>query len=135
MDTDTLVEDLIDDGGKLVKELLRQGFEVTAAFWLKASEDDQWYFYVVSPVVDTEGLAQAYRRLHAVARAMPRPFGIDPLGIKLIAPANPMAQDILAIHQRAPGPRAYPIRWSGKRLGNVSIDGAYLYPPPAPAAA
>jgi hypothetical protein len=131
MDTDTLVEDLVDDGQKLVEELPQRGFEVMAAFWLKASEDDKWYFYIVSPVVDTEGLAQAYRRLHPLVRAMPQPFWIDPLEIKLIGPSNPIAQDVLAIHSRAPGLRASPIRWGGKKLGNVSIEGAYLYPRPA----
>src|SRR5947209_20101459 len=111
MDTDTLVENLIDDGQKLVERLPQDGFEVTAAFWLKASEDDKWYFYIVSPVVDTEGLAKAYRRLHPLVRAMSQPFWIDPLEIKLIGPSNPIAQDVLAIHSRAPGPRVSPIRW------------------------
>ena len=131
MDTDTLVENLIDDGLKLVEELPRRGFEVTAAFWLKASEDGKWYFYIVSPVVDTEGLARAYRRLHELVRAMSQPFWIDPLEIRLIGPANPIAQDVLAALSRAAGPRPCPIRWGGNRLGNVSIEGAYLYPLPA----
>jgi hypothetical protein len=133
MDTDTLVENLIDDGRKLVEELPQRGFEVTAAFWLKASEEGKWYFYIVSPVVDAEGLAKAYRRLHPLVRKMPQPFWIDPLEIKLIGPNNPIAQDVLAIHSRAPGPRVSPIRWGGKKLGNVSIEGAYLYPLPVTA--
>src|ERR1700694_4570599 len=104
MDTESLVENLIDDGQKLVEEVLQRGFPVTAAFWLKASEDDRWYFYIVSPVVDDEGLAQGYRRLHPLVRRVPEPLGIDPLEIKLIGPSNPIAQDVLAIHRRAPGP-------------------------------
>src|SRR5437763_10992701 len=109
MDTDALVEDLTDDGRKLVEELPPRGFEVTAAFWLQASEDGKWYFYIVSPVVDAEGLAKAYRRLHPLVRAMPQPFGIDPLEIKLIGPSNPIARDVLAIHGRSPGPRVFPV--------------------------
>src|SRR5436309_15670036 len=109
MDTDTLVENLIDDGRKLVEELPQRGFEVTAAFWLKASEDGKWYYYIVSPVVEAEGLAKAYRRLHPLVRAMPQPFWIDPLEIKLISPSNPIARDVIAIHGRVPGPPVWPI--------------------------
>ena len=131
MDTDTLVENRIDYGQKLVEELPQRGFEVMAAFWLQPSENGKWYFYIVSPVVDAEGLIQAYRRLHPAIYAMPQPFWIDPLEIKLIGPSNAIARDVMAIHGRGSGPLACPIRWGGKRLGNVSIEGAYLYPVPA----
>jgi hypothetical protein len=130
MDTGTPVENLLADGGKVIEELPQRGFEVTAAFWLQASEDEKWYFYIVSPVVEAEGLAKAYRKLHPLVRAMPQPLWIDPLEIKLIGPANPIAQDVLAIHNRAGGARTCPLRWDGKKLGNVSINGAYLYPLP-----
>jgi hypothetical protein len=49
MDQDTLIEKQIDDGAKFVDKLSREGVEVTAAFWLKASDDSQWYFYIASP--------------------------------------------------------------------------------------
>jgi hypothetical protein len=131
MDTDTLVENLIDDGQKLVAELPQHGLEVAAAFWLKPSEDGKWYFYIVSPVVDTDGIAAAYRRLHPLVRARPQPFWIDPLEIKLIGPSNPIARDVLAIYGRAPASGVSPIRWGGKMLGNVSVEEAYLYRVPA----
>jgi hypothetical protein len=133
MGTESLVENLIDDGQKLAEKLSQHNFPVTAAFWLKASEDDRWYFYIVSPVVDDEGLAQAYRRLHPLVRGTEGPMWIDPLEINLIGPSNPIARDVLAIHGRATGPHVSPIRWGGKRLGNVSVEGAYLYPLPVTA--
>ena len=131
MDTESLVDNLIDDGQKLVEEVSQRGFPVTAAFWIRASEDDRWYFYIVSPVVDNEGLAQAYRRLHPLVRGGAEPLWIDPLEIKLIGPSNPIAQDVVAILRRAPGPRVSPIRWGGTRLGNISVEGVYLYSLPA----
>jgi hypothetical protein len=82
--------------------------------------------------VEKEGLTQAYRRLHPIIRQMPPPFWIDPLEVKLIGETNPIAQDVLSIHSRAGAAKGGPIRWGGKRLGNVSIEGAYLYPLPAP---
>ncbi len=128
MDTDTLVENRIDDGQKLVEELPQGGFEVAAAFWLKASEDGKWRFYIVSPIVDAEGINKAYRRLHPLVRKRPEPFWIDPLEIKLIGPSNPIARDVIDIYGRISGPRVCPIRWGGKKLGNVIIEEAYLYP-------
>jgi hypothetical protein len=133
MDTDTLAEKAIDDGRKLVEELPQRGFEVSAALWLKASENGKWRFCIVSPVVDAEGITQAYRRLHPLVRAMPQLFYIDVLDIRLIGPSHPIARDVLAFFGRVPGPHVSPIRWTGILLGNVSIDGAYFYPVPATA--
>lgn len=131
MDTDTLVDNRLADGWKVVEELPQRGFEVTAAFWLQASVNGKWYFYVVSPLVETEGIAAAYGKLQPIIRAMPQPLWIDPLEINLIGPSNPIARDARAAHDRVVGPRAYPMRWNGKVLGNVSVEGAYLYPLPA----
>jgi hypothetical protein len=133
MDTITLVTEQIDDGDKLVRKLSEEGFEASAAFWILVTEDSHWYFYIVSPVVESDGLATAYRRLHDIARKIPRLSWIDPLKIKLIGPSNPIAQDVLDILYRTSGPNVSAIRWGGKRLGNVSIEEAYLYPLPAAA--
>src|SRR2546423_1873361 len=128
MDTDALVEKRLDDGRKLLDELLRRGVDVTAACWLRASENDKWYFYLVSPTVDAEGITEAYRKLHPLVWAMPRLSWIDPLKINLIGPSNPIARDVLAILGRSRGPRGGPVRWGGTRLGNQSVEEAYLYP-------
>lgn len=113
MDTDTLVDNLLGDGQKLVEDLPRRGFEVTAAFWIKPTVDGKWRFYIVSPVVDAEGSLEAYGRLHPLVRAMPQPLRIDPLKIKLIGPTHPIAKDVLAIDRRAARPQEGPIRWPG----------------------
>lgn len=130
MDTDALVEEALDEGQKFTEALLQRGFDVTAAFWLKAADNDKWYYYVVSPVVDAQGTTEAYRRLHPLVHAMPRVLWIDPLKIRLIGAKDPIASDVLAAIRRLPGPRSSPIRWGGRMLGNISIDGAYLYPLP-----
>ncbi len=133
MDTATLVTERIDDAEKLIKELSQQGFEVAGAFWLHSTENGKWRFYVISPGADTQGRAQAYRQLHTLIRQMPQSFGFEPLGVRLIGPTDPIARQVLDILQSVHGPQQGPIRWGGIRLGNVSIDGAYLFPPPVPA--
>jgi hypothetical protein len=44
---------------------------------------------------------------------------------------DPIAKDILAIHNRTRGLRERPIRWGGNQLGNVRVEDAYVYPLPA----
>jgi hypothetical protein len=62
---------------------------------------------------------------------MPQPMRIDPLEVRLIGPSHPIARDVQAIYNGIPRPKTEPIRWRGNQLGNVSIEGAYLYPLPA----
>jgi hypothetical protein len=130
MVTDALVDKLLDEGRKLIEDLPRGGFPVLAAVWFKASENGKWYFYIVSPLVDTEGIRDAYGRLHPLARARPGPYRIDPLEIRLVGPSNPIGRDVLAALHRIPGPHVSPMLWPGTILGNESIEAAYLYPPP-----
>ena len=130
MDTDALVMNRVDEGGKIVDHLREGGFEVAAAFWLKASWDGKWRFYIASPIVDKEGSTQAYRQLHPFVQTMPRQW-IGPLQIRLIETANPIAKDVLAILRSPNGARTGPFPWGGSWLGTLSIDGAFLYPLPA----
>jgi hypothetical protein len=132
MDQGTLVEMQITDGQRLIDRLAEEGIPVAAAFWAKETESGQWFLYLATPLVGKDGATlSAYRRVNAVIAAMPAPFWIHPLEVKVIAPTDPVAQDVLAVLGRGPGPRVPPIRWGGTRLGDVSIEGAYFYPLPA----
>jgi hypothetical protein len=131
MGQETLVGDQIQDGQRLVDRLTQDGFEVAAAFWLKADADSQWYLYIVSPIVDAEGLHRAYRRIHPIIWQMQeQPSGVDPFDVKLIGPRDPLAAAVLAIQHGYP--RRSALRYGGGRLVDVTIDGAYLYPLPQP---
>jgi hypothetical protein len=126
----TLVEKMLEDGGKVVEKLLEFGFDLTSAFWLQTSEDGKWRFYIVSALVESEGPIKAYKRLHPLVHALPDDSSVDPLQIKLIGPTNPMARDVLAIQRQSRNANGSPMRWGGTRLGEMSIDDAYLYPLP-----
>jgi hypothetical protein len=126
-----LVREQIDDGQRLVAELLRQGFPVTAACWVKGSEDSQWYLYLVSSAVDDEGITKAYRRVHPVVRQMQqKAFWIDPFEVKLISPTDSLAEAVSVWLRRSAGKP--PTRYGGTRLGELDIEGAYIYPPLTP---
>ncbi len=125
MDNVTLVESQIEDGQKLIAELEQQGFPVTAVFWLKTIDDPQWFLYLAASVVDKRRGVKPYGRIQAIVRQMPQPFWIDPLDVKLIGTTEPLTEAILEMLRRYPGKR--PVHYTGDHLGDVSIDGAYIY--------
>jgi len=128
----TLLEMLIDDGKRLIGRLTEVGVPVKAGFWAKESESGQWFLYLVTPLVGEDGATRrAYRRVNAVIRQLPAPSWIDPMEIKVIGVTDPIAKDLFAVHQGTGGVRNHLIRWGDKRLGNLSIEDAYLYPLPA----
>ncbi|MCH8025952.1 MAG: hypothetical protein IH866_04075, partial [Chloroflexi bacterium] len=64
MDTTSLVTEQIDDGKRLVDHLKQRGFDVVVAFWVLTSEEELWFLYLASQVVDKEGNAAAYRKVY-----------------------------------------------------------------------
>jgi hypothetical protein len=131
MDQSPLVEMQIVDGAKIIERLREKGFDVPAAWWMKTSEEGQWFLYIASKEVDDLGITAAYRKVHSLIRPLEQ-LWVDRFEVKLVGPENPITQDVLAIFTRY-GERVA-TRYGGNRLGNVSIDGAYLYPPPPVAA-
>ena len=69
----------------------------------------------------------AYGRVDAVIRQMPQPFRLDSGEIKVIAPDGPTGKAILELHRQYPG--RFPLWYRGSRLGDVNVEGAYIYPP------
>jgi hypothetical protein len=131
MDQETLVADQIKDGEKLAHELVEAGLPVVAVFWLKTHEDSKWYFYVVSPDAGS-GVRDAYRKIHAVMRAMPQPLWVGFFDVKAIAPSDPLAEAVLALQRKHGGET--PMRYGFSRLGDRTIEGGYFYPPPVTSA-
>jgi len=127
MDTATLVEEMIDDGRRLLMELERDHFEVMVAFWAKRGEPGRWQLRIASKAVDASGAMPFHQVVREALRRLPDPM-ITSEEVRLIGANDPMAKDALAIRQRQAGTR--PIRYDGRRLGNTVIDDAYIYPLP-----
>lgn len=128
MDQVTLVEEQINDGKRLIDRLTEEGVVVTAACWIKESESGRWYLIIASSLVGEDGARrEAYGRVNEVIRQMPQPFGVDFFDIKVVAPSAPIAEAVANLYKRYPGKG--PIRYGDYRLGDVSVEGAYIYPP------
>jgi hypothetical protein len=127
MDQVALVEDPISDGQKLLVQLAQDEFEVTGACWLKTSEDEKWFLYIASPIVDKEGPRQAYRRVSGVLRSAPQPLSIKLSDVKVVGAETPLAESLRDFYRRYP--RTTPVRHEVPRFGDLNIDDAFIYPP------
>jgi hypothetical protein len=125
MDTELLVENRIDDGRKLVSQLVNDGFEVVAAFWVRTRDERLWFLYIASPAVVPEKIGDAYRAAYAALSKVPG-SGISLSQIKLVRPENPVARDAIAARDRSPS--RIPARYHGEALGGLAIEEAYIYP-------
>lgn len=90
-----LVDQLIDDGPKLLHELDRQNFPVESMFWLHLPDEDYWRLIIASPVVTQLGAAAGYRRLNELLQQVEL-AGITLEDISLIAPESPQFQSFFA---------------------------------------
>ncbi len=128
MDQAVLVDVQIHDGRRLLERLSAEGIPVTAAAWVAEGEGGPWYLYIVTPLVPRNGdTFPAYRRLGPLIRGMPQPCWVNPGEYKVVAPGSRIGKAIREVAGRRPGP--IPMPYGSVRLGGVSIDGAYVYPP------
>jgi hypothetical protein len=129
VDTDTLVENRIDDGRKLIELLALKGIDFTAAAWVMTGEQCVWYLYIITEEIDKKGPTAAYREVYGVHRTMAG-VSISASEIKLIGRSNPIARDILTL--RGGSMAGMPVRLRGCLLGGMVVEEVYIYPPYAP---
>jgi hypothetical protein len=125
VDYELLVDDQVDEGKSLITGLVDDGFDVSVAFWVKTSEEGFWFLYIGSTSMRTMSLADAYRAVYGVIRRIPS-TRLSLSNVKLVDPDNPIAKSAREIRDRYPA--RLPSRYHGRRLGNMTIEEAYLYP-------
>lgn len=128
MDQELLVESRIDDGQKLIDQLVRDGFPVRVALWIKTGEMGLWSLYIASPVVDLEKPGESYPALYSSLSKIPN-SSISLSEIKLINGTNPVARAAIALRDRSGG--KVPARLHHVRLGNLFAEELYIYRSPA----
>jgi hypothetical protein len=125
VDQELLVDNRIEDGEKLLAELVRSGFDVSVAFWVLTSEEDSWHLYIGSNSVDPVRAGQSFGTLYVSLSRIPD-AAITISEVSLVHSSDPIAKEAMAQRDRRPG--RIPIRYRGKRLGNLAIEEAYIYP-------
>ncbi len=125
MDTAVLVENQVEEGGKLLAALVRAGFNIAVAAWIRASERRHWSFYIGSTSVSSATLGDAYGKLYLCMQSLPN-LGIEFSAIRFIEASDPVARDLIAIRDRLG--RRTPMHVGEKRVADLSIEEAYIYP-------
>jgi hypothetical protein len=125
MDTDTLVDSMINSGWRLIDALQQAGYGVKAAAWVLPTEERRWSLYIVSKDLEAKGPIAGYRALTDVLRHMAAPQ-MSVSAVKLIGEGHRVARDLL---------EAYPIHAGNEprqaqftSVGGEPVEEAYLYP-------
>jgi hypothetical protein len=124
MDTGSLVAARIEDGLYLLEKLVASDFDVSAAAWVKTS-DDRWDLYVVSKVVDQHGTLRGYGMSGAILRKIqPMPASEDRLHLEPVD--GPFARSVFAIRKYVPEHLSVYREWTP--VGEFTAQEFYLYP-------
>jgi hypothetical protein len=129
MDQTPLVDEQIADGKRFLDRLGEAGFPVTAAGWVHETQRWRPHLCLVSPVVEDQGIGNAYRRVHTLVREMPQPCSIGPFDLMVFGPDEPLAEALVDLQRRHPGRSSF--HFGGSHLGGVEVESVYLYPPVA----
>ncbi len=127
MDTDLLVENKVDDGATLIRQLIRGQFAVTIAFWVKRTEAGLWYLYIATSSFRAEKLNEAYRIVYAALTEIPD-CSVSPSEIKVITETDTIARDAVTLRDRNPNPIREPKHYHGRRIGNLATEELCIYP-------
>lgn len=131
-----LVEELISDGARLLRELDRKSFPVESMFWIHLPDEDYWRLVIASPFVPQHGGAVGYRRVNELLRELEL-AGITLEDISLLDPQSSQFQSLYSLasgsSRLAAGPAwfefedAMVCRWTGASVSaelkcEVSVD-------------
>lgn len=125
MDQSTLVGNQVEDGRRFVERFAVDGNPVHAAFWVKNADDDLWFLYLATPIVDRDGQPAAYRNVRASLQKLNDTW-ITSSEIKVVGENNPIVKDVLAIMARRPDRKG--TRIGNAVLGSIAVDQGYIYP-------
>jgi hypothetical protein len=124
MDAELLVDDQIAQGKSLIEQLIKDNFNVSVAFWVKATDDGSWQLHIASPDVNEEKPSEAYQKVYNSLDTISSGT-ISALDINLINGQNPNAQAAIEYRNRVHARKD--VRYYGKKLGNLAVKEAYIY--------
>jgi hypothetical protein len=98
MDTTILVEQLYDEGKKLIESLDKEGFKYPIALWINFPFKNDWELLIGVPHLKTDGSKETLRKIHnAIKREH---IGLSLSDIKLEDTQSELCRDIRATNIR-----------------------------------
>ncbi len=125
MDKTALVEAVVDEGGNLIRALDDAGFPVRSALWKYNPDQDEWRLIIATPLVDTDGPLDAYKKLDRILEANRPDLGLALPDIQLLSPKDRLIQLFRSAVQT--GKSISDIRFSRNVINGVYIDDALVY--------
>jgi hypothetical protein len=125
MDQNLLVESGIEDGQRLIRQLVRDQFEVTVTFWVKKNDDSLWRLYIASPCVDPAKLGPALGTVYNALARLPG-CSVSPADIALLSNQDPIAREAVAL--RDGYSTREPKFYRSRRLGIMFVGELCIYP-------
>jgi len=123
MDSATLVREKIDAGEEFIRQF-NDFRKIDAAFWLKETDLDEWYLYLVSSEITNENIDVAYGEVLQLLKPNQNPW-LDPFRVKLLNENKELAQRVLEIRQRyAP---TIATNYNGTSIAGIPIEGCFIY--------
>jgi hypothetical protein len=118
-----LVKELIEDGERLLQELDRRHFPITAAFWYDSPERLAWNLYIVSEVAHQPGPLEAYMQ---VQQAMAALNGLS-LSLDDIVVLSPERTQFRDLRKAIEGVSQMSVTGERVSLERVPLQDAYVY--------
>ena len=123
MDTSPLVIDEIE-AGKAFIERMNAVAPVTAALWLKTSEEGSRDLYVALEGYTQEMFKEMFSETRRIVEEMEDHY-LSPLQVNIIGTSDPIARAITEFYDRYP--KRSPARYSGYSLNGVPFVDTYVY--------
>lgn len=121
----TLVEHDIEDGGRLIQALDKNGFVVQSAFWYLLPDETEWRLLIASPVVERDGPKKAYQRIQSALGRMDPSAALELQNISVVSTKDPLVR-LLGRALRT-GPGISGIRFSRNTIDGTFVEDAYIY--------
>jgi hypothetical protein len=118
-----LVKELIEDGEKLLQELDRRHFPMTAAFWYDSPDRLAWNLYIVSEVAHQPGPLEAYMRIQQAMAAL---NGVS-LSLDDIVVLSPQRTQFRDLRKTIEGVSQMSVTGERVNLERVPLQDAYIY--------
>ncbi|MGI8744371.1 MAG: hypothetical protein ACR2NN_17720 [Bryobacteraceae bacterium] len=118
-----LVEREIRDGARLLEELDRRGFDVSACFWYDVPDSPRWRLIIASKIVDREGSLRGYELLDQVERDVGFPNSFE-VQVSLLSPDDPSFK---RIRDSVTTASLVDAGYKGGGDSGLALDDAYFY--------
>ena len=119
MDKTILVGPDIEEGRKFLDLLKNAGVRVDAALWQR-DEFGRWSFVIVTPLVDTLGLRETYRRLDEILKG--QHLNVDLLNVSLFTPSSSFYK---SLHRELPHVKNLAV--SKRPVGGHVVEDGFIY--------